>query len=470
MTGRAPAEAGAPATLWHGRFAGGPADELLAFTVSLGYDRRLAADDLAGSRAHVRGLSRAGILAGDEADVVLAALDRVEDELRSGSFAFEPTDEDIHTAIERRVTALAGPAGAKLHTGRSRNDQVATDLRLWAKRELGEIARRVVALQRTLLDRAGDAGPAYLPGYTHLQRAQPVLLAHHLLAHGWALARDVDRLVDCRRRLDVSPLGAGALAGSSLPLDPDATAADLGFAGRFENSLDAVSDRDFVAEALFALSMVAIHLSRMGEEVVLWTSDEFGFARLDDAYATGSSMLPQKKNPDIAELARGKAGRVIGDLTGLLATLKGLPLSYNRDLQEDKEPLFDAVDQVGLALGAMAGLYASLAFRPEQMQAAADSPYAAATDLAELLVERGTPFRDAHALVGALVRDSLERHVPLVELVEAHPGLGAEGAALLEPGRAVTRRTTAGGAGPDPVADQLERFARRLDADAERIG
>ena len=470
MTGGAPAEAGAPATLWHGRFAGGPADELLAFTVSLGYDRRLAPDDLAGSRAHVRGLARAGILAGDEADVVLAALDRVEDELRSGSFAFEPTDEDIHTAIERRVTALAGPAGAKLHTGRSRNDQVATDLRLWAKRELGEIARRVVALQRTLLDRAGDAGPAYLPGYTHLQRAQPVLLAHHLLAHGWALARDVDRLVDCRRRLDVSPLGAGALAGSSLPLDPDATAADLGFAGRFENSLDAVSDRDFVAEALFALSMVAIHLSRMGEEVVLWTSDEFGFARLDDAYATGSSMLPQKKNPDIAELARGKAGRVIGDLTGLLATLKGLPLSYNRDLQEDKEPLFDAVDQVGLALGAMAGLYASLGFRPERMQAAADSPYAAATDLAELLVERGTPFRDAHALVGALVRDSLERHVPLVELVEAHPGLGAEGAALLLPGRAVTRRTTAGGAGPDPVADQLERFARRVDADAERLG
>ena len=457
-------------TLWHGRFAGGPADELLAFTVSVDVDRALAGDDLAGSRAHVRGLARAGILTDEEAGVVLAALDRVEDELKSGQFVFEPTDEDIHTAIERRVTALAGPAGAKLHTGRSRNDQVATDLRLWAKRELAGVARRVLALQRVLLERAREAGPAYLPGYTHLQRAQPVLLAHHLLAHGWALSRDVDRLADCRRRLDVSPLGAGALAGSSLPLDPDFTAAELGFAGRFENSLDAVSDRDFVAEALFALSMIAVHLSRLGEEVILWTTDEFGFARLDDAYATGSSMLPQKKNPDIAELARGKAGRVLGALTGMLATLKGLPLSYNRDLQEDKPPLFDAVAQVSLALSAMGGLVATLTFNLDHMQAAADSPYAAATDLAEMLVERGVPFRDAHALVGSLVRDSLERHVPLAELVESHPDLGTEALALLEPGTPVARRTTAGGAGPDAVADQITRFAQRLDADAGRIG
>ncbi|MFP3900409.1 MAG: argininosuccinate lyase [Acidimicrobiia bacterium] len=457
-------------TLWHGRFAEGPSDDLLAFTVSLPFDRRLAADDVAGSRAHVRALARAGIVSDEEAGIVLAALDRVEEELRSGDLSIEPTDEDIHTAIERRVTALAGPAGAKLHSGRSRNDQVATDLRLWTKRAITDIARRVVALQRVLAERAHEAGPAYLPGYTHLQRAQPVLLAHHLLAHGWALGRDVDRLLDCRRRLDVSPLGAGALAGSSLPLDPDTTASDLGFAHRFENSLDAVSDRDFVAEALFALSLLAVHLSRMGEEIVLWTSEEFGFVRLDDAYATGSSMLPQKKNPDIAELARGKAGRVIGDLTGMLATLKGLPLSYNRDLQEDKEPLFDAVDQLMPGLGAMGGLYATVTFDVERMQAAADTPYAAATDLAELLVERGVPFRDAHALVGALVRDSLERKVPLRELVEAHPDLGSEGAALLAPGSAAARRTTPGGAGPDPVAAQLQRFERTIDAVAERLG
>jgi argininosuccinate lyase len=268
----------------------------------------------------------------------------------------------------------------------------------------------------------------------------------------------------------VSPLGAGALAGSSLPLDPDFTAAELGFAGRFENSLDAVSDRDFVAEALFVLSLVAVHLSRMGEEVILWSTDEFGFVRLDDAYATGSSMLPQKKNPDIAELARGKAGRLIGDLAGLLATLKGLPLSYNRDLQEDKEPLFDAVEQVSLALVAMAGLYRTLAFHLDRMQRAADSPYAAATDLAELLVDRGVPFREAHALVGALVRDSMERHVPLTELVEAHPDLGSEGVALLEAGRPVARRRTPGGAGPEPVEEQLERFERRIAVDAERLG
>jgi argininosuccinate lyase len=458
------------ATLWHGRFAEGPAEELLAYTVSLPFDRRLAPQDLAGSRAHVRGLVRAGILDAEEAEVVLAALDAVERELAEGTFAFAPSDEDIHTAVERRVTELAGPPGAKLHTGRSRNDQVATDLRLYAKDALADVARRVLGLQRTLLVRAQEAGEAYLPGYTHLQRAQPVTLAHHLLAHGWALARDVDRLVDCRRRLDVSPLGAGALAGSSLPLDPDGVAADLGFAARFENSVDAVSDRDFVAEALFALTLAGVHLSRIGEEVVLWTSEEFGFAVLDDAYATGSSMLPQKKNPDIAELARGKAGRLIGDLTGLLATLKGLPLAYNRDLQEDKEPLFDAVDQLSLALAAVSGLVATIRFDVARMQAAADTPAASATDLAEHLVAGGMPFRNAHAVVGELVRTAHDEGRPLADLVRAHPALGPDAVALLEPGVAVRRRTTPGGAGPDAVAVQLERFRALLAADEERLG
>ena len=454
-------------TLWHGRFADGPSEALLAYTVSLPYDRRLAPDDLAGSRAHVRGLVRGGILDGDEAAAVLGALDTVEEELASGRFRFLPSDEDIHTAVERRVTELA-PAGGKIHTGRSRNDQVATDLRLYTKRALVEVAAAVLGLQEVLAARAVEAGPAYLPGYTHLQRAQPVLLAHHLLAHAWALARDVDRLLATRDRTDVSPLGAGALAGSSLPLDPAGTAADLGFAAVFDNSLDAVSDRDFVAEALFDLALLGVHLSRIGEEVCLWASEEFGFLKLHDAWSTGSSMMPQKKNPDIAELARGKSGRLIGHLTGLLTTLKGLPLTYNRDLQEDKEPLFDAVDQVLLALEALSGLLATSTFVTDAMASAADSPYAAATDLAEFLVEQGLPFRDAHAVVGEIVRNALDGQGAMVDLVAAHPQLGPDAAALLAPGVSVTRRTTRGGAGPGPVADQLARFEARLAADRAR--
>ena len=456
-------------TLWHGRFGSGPAEELLAYTVSLPFDRRLARDDIEGSRAHVRMLGRVGLLDAAEVSGVIDALDTVERELAEGSFAFAAGDEDIHTAVERRVTELAGAPGAKLHTGRSRNDQVATDLRLYAKRELSVVAERVLRLQETLLQLARDAGDQYLPGYTHLQRAQPVLLAHHFLAHGWAFSRDVDRLIDARRRLDVSPLGAGALAGSSLPLDPDFTARELGFASRFENSLDAVSDRDFVAESLFALTLLAVHLSRIGEEFVLWSTDEFGFVRLDDAYSTGSSMLPQKKNPDIAELARGKAGRLIGNLTGLLATLKGLPLAYNRDLQEDKEPFFDALDQITLGLSAITGMLASSRYRGERMTAAADSPYGAAVDLAEFLVAKGMPFRDAHAVVGALVRQSIDDGADLVALVEKHGALGADAARLLTAGVAVTRRTTPGGAGPLAIGPQLERFAAQLESDRERV-
>jgi argininosuccinate lyase len=411
----------------------------------------------------VKGLAHVQILTHEERDSVLAALQTVENEMSSGAFVYAPSDEDIHTAVERRVTEICGAPGAKLHTGRSRNDQSVTGLRLWCKREVPKVIDRIIMMQETLLARATEAGVGddaiYLPGYTHVQRAQPVLLAHHLLAHGWALGRDIDRLRDALKRADVSPLGAGALAGSSLPLDPSFTAQELGFARPFENSLDAVSDRDFVAEILFGLSMVAIHLSRIGEEWVLWTSDEFGFAVLDDAYATGSSMLPQKKNADIAELARGKAGRVIGDLVGLLTTLKGLPLAYNRDLQEDKEPLFDAMDQVSLALSALNGMIATARFVPERMKMAADAPTMAATDLAEFLVRAGTPFRDAHAIVGALVRRTLAGEGSLVDLVTAEPTLGAEAAGLIAPGVGVTMRTTSGGAGPKPVAEQIKKFA-----------
>ena len=445
-------------TLWHGRFADGPAEALMAYTASIGFDRRLWRDDITGSRAHVKGLAHVGLLTEFERDAVLVALDDVATEMESGTFEFLPSDEDIHTAVERRVTELAGAAGAKLHTARSRNDQVATDLRLWCKRELRLVADLIVDLQRVLLARAEADQTTALPGYTHLQRAQPVLLAHHLLAHGWAFARDVDRLLATVARLDVSPLGAGALAGTSLPIQPSFTAAELGFAKPFDNSLDAVSDRDFVAEALFDLALVGIHLARLGEEWVLWTSEEFGFARLDDRYATGSSMLPQKKNPDIAELARGKSGRLIGNLTGLLTTLKGLPLAYNRDLQEDKEPLFDSVEQVSLALIAISGMIDTATFVTERMEAAANAETNSATDLAEWLVRAGTPFREAHAIVGEVVRNHLATGTSLSELVIEHDRLGPDAAVLVAPGVAVKQRTSPGAGGPAALGAQLAAF------------
>ena len=450
-------------TLWHGRFAGGPSEALQALNDSLPFDQRMFREDIAGSRAHVRMLCDVGLFTEAERDGVLAALDTVEHEIESGSFDFQVNDEDIHTAVERRVTEL-DPAGAKMHTGRSRNDQVATDLRLWTRSAIDEVLDLIERLQRTLLTHAEQAGDAYLPGYTHLQQAQPVALSHHLLAHGWALARDAERLVDARKRTNVSVLGAGALAGSSLPLDPEKSAAYLGFDAVFDNSLDGVADRDFVAEALFAVSLLGVHLSRIGEEWILWASTEFGFVTLDDGFSTGSSMMPQKKNPDIAELARGKAGRLIGHLTGFLTTLKGLPLTYNKDMQEDKEPLFDAVDTVRLTLLALDGMISTTTFNTEAMAAQAASPYAAATDLAEWLVARGMPFRDAHAVVGEKVRRALAGEGSLGELVAADPQLGDEAAALLEPGVSVTRRTTRGGGSPAAVADQIERFRARLDA------
>ena len=408
------------------------------------------------------------MLGDDEVAVLLDAIDQVAGELGEGTFVFTADDEDIHTAVERRVTEIAGDVGAKLHTGRSRNDQIATDLRLYAKRELTAVAVEILGFQDVLLTRAREAGDVYLPGYTHLQRAQPVLLAHHLLAHGWALSRDVDRLLATVSRLDVSPLGAGALAGSSLPLDPDGVAEDLGFNARFENSLDAVSDRDFVAEALFDLSMVASTYPGSARKLVLWSTEEFGFAVLDDAFATGSSMLPQKKNPDVAELARGKTGRLVGNLTGMLVTLKGLPLAYNRDLQEDKEPLFDSVDQTRLALAALAGLFATVRFEVDRMQQAAGGSAVAAVDLAEWLVERGMPFRQAHAVVGGLVRDSSSATSPWSNWswrtrrsVERRCGCWNRGWPSPD-GRPL------GGAGPEAVAVQLSHG--RADRSVRRPG
>ena len=452
------------APLWHGRLSSGSADELMRFTESIGFDVRLAYDDLAGSMGHVTMLGHVGILDGQETKAILQALGSVREEMQSGAFVFQPSDEDIHTAIERRVTELAGPVGGKLHTGRSRNDQCVTALRLWCKREFRSLASALIELAETFAAAAEQAGVtesgAVIPAYTHVQRAQPVLLAHHLLAHSWALLRDVERIQDALRRVDVSPLGAGATAGSSLPLDPDFAARELGFAARFENSMDAVSDRDFVAELLFALALTGTHLSRIGEEWVLWTSSEFGFAALDDRYATGSSMLPQKKNADIAELTRGKSGRLIGNLTGLLATLKGLPLSYNRDLQEDKEPLFDSFDQVSLAIAAINGMVQTASFDMARLRAAASDEFLYATDIAEWLVSRGTPFREAHAIVGELVRSAIAGGKALAELVAADSRLGVDAVAVMR--RGVANRTSPGGGGPRAVAMQIERFHAKV--------
>ena len=455
--------------LWHGRFSEAPADSLMAFTASIGFDVRLWRDDIAGSLAHAAMLGESGVLGRADSEATIAALRQVHGEFEAGSFTFVASDEDIHTAIERRVTEIAGAAGAKLHTARSRNDQVATALRLFAKRELADTARRVLALIDVLDRRADDAGDAYLPGYTHLQRAQPVLLAHHLRAHAWAFARDVDRLLDAVARLDVSPLGAGALAGTSLPTNARDAQQRLGFARLFANSLDAVSDRDFVAEGLFDLAMIGAHLSRLGEEWVLWTTAEFGFASLSDRHATGSSMLPQKKNADIAELARGKAGRLIGNLAGLLATLKGLPLAYNRDLQEDKEPFFDSLDQVNRGLVAIAEMIAAAEFDVDAMRAAADSPDAVATDVAEWLVARGMPFRQAHAKVGELVSRSIATGTPLVDLVRSDSALGPDAAALFAPGVAVLRRSSHGAAGPAVAAAQRDELRRTTAALQARL-
>ncbi|MGH7893646.1 MAG: argininosuccinate lyase, partial [Candidatus Binatia bacterium] len=427
--------------------------------------RVLYPHDVAGSGAHVRGLVRARLLTRREGQRLLRGLARVERELDAGRFRFRASDEDIHMAIERRLTELVGPLGGKLHTGRSRNDQVATDLRLWLRAECQAIDAAIARLQRALRQVATRHRDAILPGYTHLQRAQPVLLAHHLLAYHQMLARDRGRFRDGRARADELPLGAGALAGAGFPIDRAYVARLLGFRRPTANSLDAVGDRDAAAEFLAAAAITAVHLSRLAEELVLWSSEEFGFVRLPDAFATGSSMMPQKKNPDVAELVRGKTGRVVGALVALLTTLKGLPLAYNRDLQEDKAPLFDAARTVRDALDVLAAMLPALRFDGRRMSAAADG-LLLATDVADLLVERhGLPFRKAHEIVGALVRHCLAtgaglRDVDAATLRRLSPRLTPELVRGVTPARSIARRRVVGGTAPRQVRRQLARAAR----------
>jgi len=455
-------------TLWSGRFSAAMDETLWNLSESYSFDHVLYAHDIEGSMAHVKGLESARLLTPEECATLLDTLEAIKGEFAAGTFIRQSTDEDVHMAIERRATELAGDVGAKIHTARSRNDQVATTLRLFTRDALSEIARQTLALVDTLVAVSESHASVYLPGYTHLQRAQPVLLSHHLQAHAWSLTRDVDRILDARRRLNVSPLGAGALAGTSLPIDPDVTARLLGFDEAFANSMDAVSDRDFVAEALFDIALLGVHLSRMGEELVLWTTSEFGFATLGDDFTTGSSMLPQKKNSDVAELARGKSGRLVGNLTGLLVTLKGLPLSYNRDLQEDKEPLFDSVRQVALVLTAMAGAYQSMTFHAGVAAAAADDEFLAAIDVAEALVSQGVPFRQAHEVAGALVGRAVREGRSLAEIVAEDPSTAAF-TGVFAPGAALGSRRSPGSSGPQAAPAQSARLAARLASLRERL-
>jgi argininosuccinate lyase len=455
-------------TLWSGRFTSPMANSLWELSESYSFDHVLYHHDILGSKAHVQGLAEAGLLSTPECQLLLETLDQIESEFDRGTFVRSDADEDVHMAIERRATELVGDTGAKMHTARSRNDQVATTLRLYTRDALDGVAAATLDMIEALIEVGEKLPDAYLPGYTHLQRAQPVMLSHHLHAHAFALLRDVDRLSDARARVNVSPLGAGALAGSSLAIDPAFTARLLGFDDVFANSMDAVSDRDFVAETLFDLAMLGIHLSRMGEELVLWTSAEFNFAALGDEFTTGSSMLPQKKNSDVAELARGKSGRLVGNLTGLLVTLKGLPLAYNRDLQEDKEPLFDSVRQILLILAAMTGAYRSMTFNASAAQSAADDQILVATDVAERLVEQGVPFRQAHEQVGRLVAESVARQVPFGDVVAEHEETSTF-AHLFDTGHAVRSRTSPGAAGPNAQERQKQRLRAAIAQASARL-
>jgi len=458
-------EAGA---LWGGRFASGPSPELARLSKSTHFDWALAEYDIAGSRAHAKALAAAGYLTAEELDRMLAALDTLAASVASGAFVADDADEDVHSALERGLIEVAGAElGGKLRAGRSRNDQIATLVRLYLLDHARLIGRHVVQLIDAIVSQAEAHPAAAMPGRTHLQHAQPVLLAHHLLAHAWPLVRDLERLVDWSNRASASPYGSGALAGSSLGLDPRLVARELGLGRVAENSIDATASRDVVAEFAFIASLIGINLSRFAEEIIVWNTREFDFVTLDDGYSTGSSIMPQKKNPDIAELARGKSGRLIGHLSGLLTTLKGLPLAYNRDLQEDKEPVFDSVETLEVLLPAFTGMVATLRFNTERMAELAPQGFSLATDVAEWLVKRGVAFRDAHEISGALVRFCEERgyelHDPTdEELAAISPSLTPDVRSILTVQGSIGSRTGVGGTAPERVADQHLALTERV--------
>jgi argininosuccinate lyase len=466
---------------WGGRFESAPDDIAAAFGRSLDVDRELALDDVAGSIAHVHGLAGAGLLTAAEAAVLTDGLAALRADIESGSITWDPANEDIHMAIEFALAERLGPVAGKLHTARSRNDQVATDLRLWTRRMIGALDDELVKLERALVAVAIAHRELVIPGHTHVQPAQPVLLAHHLLAYVEMLERDRGRLADALSRANVSPLGAGAIAGSGHPLDREATAAELGFAGVTRNSIDATGDRDFVAETLAGVALAMVHLSRLAEELVWWSNPRFGFVRLSDAYSTGSSMLPNKRNPDPAELVRGKAGIVIGQLTGVLATLKGLPLGYQRDLQEVKAPYFEACRTLRSSLEVLTGLIATIEVDAAEWSGAAADGYATAVSIADLLVDRGVAFREAHHVAGRMVRAAETAGIPLADLTDGaiHEALAASADAIAAGfvtsasigddvraaaavSAAIARADVTGGTAPSRVATELEAAARRL--------
>lgn len=446
--------------MWKGRFAQDTSSLVQQFGESISYDWRLFPHDIAGSIAHARAQMKAGLLNGEEFSSIEKGLKEIEADIRKGKFEFKTSLEDIHMNIESELTKRIGAAGGKLHTARSRNDQVATDTRLYCRTQIDEITASIFSLQKVLVDQADRYAASVMPGYTHLQRGQPVTVGHHLLAYVEMLQRDKGRLNDCRRRLNVSPLGSGALAGSTINLDREAIAEELGFDGVTRNSMDAIADRDYIAELLFVISMCGVHLSRLSEDLILWCSSEFGFVSLSDAHTTGSSLMPQKKNPDVCEITRGKTGRLVGNLMNLLVAMKGLPITYNRDLQEDKPPLFDSVDTILMVLAVNTEMIAAMEMREDRCLAAASDPMLLATDLADALVKSGVPFRSAHELVGKAVAESVKSGVPLdeMDLKAIDPAYTDDMKSVFSLDTALAARTNPGAPSVANVKREIERW------------